>query len=208
MAGPTKPRSIGAILARAEEVGRELHGPLASVKAHRLTREAWQAEVLALAGSPEALADVVARVAKRPHLSKHLAGVAKQWAPAASIDGPAAEHSIGDFDRFPGAATEATVEAIGPELAGAVVGHLVLQSPSSEFGPAPQRGAARDRIAQLQAELAALDVELRAAVPPEVVIEAGFLRAPDGRLVDWFEPQPATHAANVLALGLQVRRAA
>jgi hypothetical protein len=201
-------RTIAQILARAEEIGRELHGPLNSPKAHRLTRDAWREEVLALAGGAEALADAGARVAKRPHLSAHLGKVARQWAPAGSIDGPAAEFSVGDFDRFVAVATEATVEAIGPELAGAVVGTMVLDDQAAEFGPCAIRGAARDRITQLRAELDALDVELRAAVPPEVVIEAGFLRAPDGRLVDWFEPQPATHASNVLALGLQARRAA
>jgi hypothetical protein len=208
MAAPAKPRPISAILQRAAEIGAELHVPLNSLKAHRLTREAWHAEVLALAGGPEALADAVARVAKRPHLSKHLAGVAKQWAPAASIDGPAAERSVGDFERFVAAATEATVAEIDANAAGAVVGAMVLQDPAAEFGPCDRRGATRDRIAELQAELDRLDVELRGAIPAELVIETGYLRAPDGRLVDWFEPQPATHASNVLALGLQVRRAA
>lgn len=203
-----KPRTISQLLERAAEIGAELHGPLNTLQVHRLTREAWEAEVLALAGSPEALADAAARVAKRKHLSAHLTQVARQWMPAVSIDGPAAEHSITNFERFPGAATEATVEAIGPELAGAVVGDMVLRHPAGEFGPAPHRGAARDRIAALHAELDALDVELRGLIPAELVLETAHLRGPDGRLVDWFEPQPATHVANVLALGLQVRRAA
>ena len=209
MAATAKPRTIAAVLARAAEIGSELHGPLNTLKVHRLSREAWERETIALAGGAEALADAVARVAKRKHLSAHLERIAEQWAPAASIDGAAAEFSITNFERFPGAATEATVESIAPELAGAIVGHMVLQDPAAEFGPCDRRGAARERIAALHAELDALDGELRGLIPAELVLEVAHLRGPDGRLVDWFEPAPAQHYANCTALGLPpVRRAA
>lgn len=199
-------RTIGAIIADAERLGREIaeHG---RPEAARLTKAAWAAAAEDLAGGADQLAAAVQRVATRPHLQAHLAAIAREWCHAPHVDRPGPV-GIANFERHPAVATEATVERITPELAGAVVAGMVLEDSSSTFGTADRPGAAAEKIAALRGELDRLNVELRAAIPAELVIERAHLRTADGRLVEWFEPAPAVHLANVLTASPPAIRAA